>query len=74
MSTVTEARSLTPPGSPAGGAPVVPPGGAPRVEGPDKVSGRARYAGDHRPDGLAYVWPVPATIARGAVRAVHADA
>lgn len=48
--------------------------GAPRVEGPDKVAGRARYAAEYRPDELAHVWPVPATIARGAVRGVHADA
>jgi xanthine dehydrogenase YagR molybdenum-binding subunit len=49
-------------------------GGATRVEGPDKVSGRARYAAEYRPGDLAYVWPVPATIVKGAVRAVHADA
>lgn len=55
-------------------APVVTGAGAPRVEGPDKVTGRARYAAEYRPDDLAHVWPVPATIAKGAVRGVHADA
>lgn len=83
MSTVTEAPAAPPAGDPA--APdSVPPGGATRfgatrfgatrVEGPDKVSGRARYAAEYRPGDLAYVWPVPATIARGVVRAVHGDA
>jgi xanthine dehydrogenase YagR molybdenum-binding subunit len=48
--------------------------GAPRVEGPDKVTGRARYAYEYRPDDLAYAWPVAATIAKGVVRGVHADA
>ncbi|MEV0123640.1 xanthine dehydrogenase family protein molybdopterin-binding subunit [Streptomyces sp. NPDC050703] len=46
--------------------------GAPteRREGPAKVTGAARYAAEHLPDGLAYAWPVPATIARGEVTAV----
>ena len=39
-----------------------------RVEGPDKVTGRARFAGDVRVPGLAYGWVVPASIARGRVR------
>ncbi|MEU6238740.1 molybdopterin cofactor-binding domain-containing protein, partial [Kitasatospora sp. NPDC047058] len=41
-----------------------------RLEGLEKVTGTARYAGDQRPDGLAHAWPVPATIARGDVTAV----
>ena len=41
-----------------------------RVDGPDKVTGRARYAFEHPADGVAYVWGVPAAIARGAIRSV----
>ncbi|MFD4630855.1 xanthine dehydrogenase family protein molybdopterin-binding subunit [Streptomyces sp. NPDC058284] len=46
--------------------------GAPaeRREGPDKVTGTARYAAEHSPEGCAYAWPVPATVARGEVTAV----
>lgn len=46
--------------------------GAPaeRREGPQKVTGTARYAAEHTPEGCAYAWPVPATVARGAVTAV----
>ncbi|MCB5906667.1 xanthine dehydrogenase family protein molybdopterin-binding subunit [Streptomyces pinistramenti] len=51
------------------GAPVV------RREGREKVTGSARYAAEHAPQDCAYAWPVPATIARGRVTAVHtADA
>ncbi|GAA1854205.1 xanthine dehydrogenase family protein molybdopterin-binding subunit [Asanoa iriomotensis] len=42
-----------------------------RVEGFDKVTGRARYAGDVALPGLAYGWVVPATIPRG--RVLHLD-
>lgn len=47
----------------------------PRVEGPDKVTGRARYAVEH-PVGadVAYVWPVQSTIAKGTVRSVDTAA
>ncbi|MEV7930870.1 xanthine dehydrogenase family protein molybdopterin-binding subunit [Kitasatospora sp. NPDC088779] len=46
-----------------------------RVEGPDKVTGRARYATDHHPAGTAYAWLVTASLARGVVDAVEdADA
>ena len=45
-----------------------------RIEGPDKVTGRARYAYEHSPDHVAYVWPVGSTIAKGAVTAVQPDA
>ncbi|MEU5950983.1 xanthine dehydrogenase family protein molybdopterin-binding subunit [Streptomyces sp. NPDC047525] len=50
--------------------------GAPaeRREGPQKVTGTARYAAEHTPEGCAYAWPVPATVARGAVSAVDATA
>src|SRR5262249_11449889 len=41
-----------------------------RVDGPDKVTGRARYAFEHPADGAAYVWAVPSVIARGTIRSV----
>ncbi|MGW7053168.1 xanthine dehydrogenase family protein molybdopterin-binding subunit [Streptomyces sp. NPDC054887] len=44
-----------------------------RAEARDKVTGAARYAAEHTPPGCAYAWPVPATVARGRVAAVHAD-
>ncbi|QEV21724.1 xanthine dehydrogenase family protein molybdopterin-binding subunit [Streptomyces alboniger] len=46
--------------------------GAPteRREGPDKVTGAARYAAEHTPDGCAYAWPVPATVARGEITSI----
>ncbi|MEE1811180.1 xanthine dehydrogenase family protein molybdopterin-binding subunit [Streptomyces sp. BE133] len=52
-----------------------PPLGTPaaRREGRDKVTGTARYAAEHTPPGCLYGWPVPATIARGRVSAVHTD-
>jgi len=43
-----------------------------RVDGPDKVTGRARYAFEHPVEGAAYVWAVPSVIARGAIRSVDA--
>ncbi|MFE9045231.1 xanthine dehydrogenase family protein molybdopterin-binding subunit [Streptomyces sp. NPDC007818] len=39
----------------------------------DKVTGTARYAAEHAPPGCLHAAPVPATIARGRVIAVHAD-
>ncbi|MEW2394401.1 xanthine dehydrogenase family protein molybdopterin-binding subunit [Streptomyces venezuelae] len=48
--------------------------GLERREGTDKVLGRARYAAEHTPKGCAYAWPVPATVARGEVRAVDDQA
>jgi xanthine dehydrogenase YagR molybdenum-binding subunit len=39
----------------------------PRIDGPLKVSGVARYASDHFLPGLVYAWPVCATIANGRV-------
>ncbi|MFG2982128.1 xanthine dehydrogenase family protein molybdopterin-binding subunit [Streptomyces sp. NPDC048258] len=41
-----------------------------RAEGPQKVTGAARYATDRTPSDLAYAWPVPATVPRGRVTAV----
>jgi xanthine dehydrogenase YagR molybdenum-binding subunit len=43
-----------------------------RVDGPDKVTGRARYAFEHPVDGAAYAWAVPSVIARGTIRSVDA--
>ncbi|MGI8333177.1 xanthine dehydrogenase family protein molybdopterin-binding subunit [Actinomadura scrupuli] len=45
-----------------------------RVEGLDKVTGRARYAFEHFPVDLSYAVPVQAPIARGEVRFVDVDA
>ncbi|MEU1882692.1 xanthine dehydrogenase family protein molybdopterin-binding subunit [Streptosporangium sp. NPDC020072] len=45
-----------------------------RVEGLEKVTGRAKYAYEYAPDDLVYAAPVQAGIARGEVRAVDADA
>ena len=47
---------------------------ATRIDGPDKVTGRARYAFEHPVDGAAYAWPVQSTIARGEIRNVDASA
>ena len=44
-----------------------------RVDGPDKVTGRARYAFEHHPDGAAYVWAVTSVIAKGTIRSVDAS-
>ncbi|AZM57222.1 xanthine dehydrogenase [Streptomyces sp. WAC 01529] len=50
--------------------------GAPteRREGPDKVTGAARYAAEHTPAGCAYAWPVPAAVARGEITAIDDSA
>lgn len=39
----------------------------PRVDGPLKVSGTAKYASDHHFPDLLYAWPVCATIANGKI-------
>ncbi len=44
------------------------------MDGPDKVTGRARYAFEHPVDGAAYVWAVPSVIAKGLIRSVDASA
>jgi xanthine dehydrogenase YagR molybdenum-binding subunit len=43
------------------------------VDGPDKVTGRARYAFEYPVEGAAYVWAVPSAIARGTIRSVDAS-
>jgi xanthine dehydrogenase YagR molybdenum-binding subunit len=48
--------------------------GTPRVEGPDKVTGAARYAAEHHVDGLCHGWIHGARIAKGRVLAVDVDA
>ncbi|MFJ8917973.1 xanthine dehydrogenase family protein molybdopterin-binding subunit [Streptomyces sp. NPDC102415] len=45
-----------------------------RVEGRDKVTGAARYAGEIPFDGLAHGWLVLSTITRGRILSVDADA
>jgi xanthine dehydrogenase YagR molybdenum-binding subunit len=45
-----------------------------RVDGPDKVTGRARYAFEHPVTGAAYAWPVQSTIAKGEIRSVDTSA
>jgi xanthine dehydrogenase YagR molybdenum-binding subunit len=47
---------------------------ATRVDGPDKVTGRARYAFEHPVEGAVYAWPVQSTIAKGEIRDVDAGA
>ncbi|GAA4342903.1 xanthine dehydrogenase family protein molybdopterin-binding subunit [Pigmentiphaga soli] len=50
-------------------------GGAfPRVEGPYKLTGLARYTSDHDFEGMLYAVPVCATIANGRLRALHTEA
>jgi xanthine dehydrogenase YagR molybdenum-binding subunit len=45
-----------------------------RVEGREKVTGAAQYAFEHHLEGTAYAWIVQATIAKGAVTSVDAEA
>ncbi|MFJ9818466.1 xanthine dehydrogenase family protein molybdopterin-binding subunit [Streptomyces sp. NPDC101151] len=45
-----------------------------RVEGRDKVTGAARYAGEVPFDGLAHGWLVLSTVARGRIRGIDAAA
>jgi xanthine dehydrogenase YagR molybdenum-binding subunit len=45
-----------------------------RTEGPDKVTGAARYAVDYPAEGVAYVWPVASPVAHGTVRSVDTEA
>ena len=39
-----------------------------RVDGIDKVTGRAKYTADHHPENMAYGVFVTSTIARGAIK------
>lgn len=48
--------------------------GLERVEGPLKVTGRARYAAEYAVDDLLYAWPVQATVARGRLEAIDRSA
>ncbi|HMI70686.1 MAG TPA: hypothetical protein VK510_11895, partial [Solirubrobacteraceae bacterium] len=45
-----------------------------RIEGREKVTGRAQYAFEHRLEGMAYGWIVQATVAKGRVRGVDTEA
>jgi xanthine dehydrogenase YagR molybdenum-binding subunit len=45
----------------------------PRVDGPEKVTGQARYAAEFRPHGLAFAAIVSATIPRGRISAVDTE-
>ncbi|MBS7700521.1 MULTISPECIES: xanthine dehydrogenase family protein molybdopterin-binding subunit [unclassified Chelatococcus] len=38
-----------------------------RIDGPDKVTGRARYAAEHSADEMVYGWIVSSTIAKGRI-------
>ncbi len=42
-----------------------------RVDGLDKVTGRAKYAAEHAPEGLVYAYVVSATIAKGSIVAIE---
>ena len=44
-----------------------------RLEGRDKVAGRARYSADIPLDQLVYGWVVPSTVARARVEAIDLD-
>lgn len=46
----------------------------PRLDGPDKVAGRARYAADHPADGLLVGVVVDTPVARGRIRRIGTDA
>ena len=46
----------------------------PRVEGPEKVTGTARYSGEIAPPGLAYAEIVGATVASGRVASIDVTA
>ncbi|WP_113699920.1 xanthine dehydrogenase family protein molybdopterin-binding subunit [Nonomuraea lactucae] len=45
-----------------------------RLDGPDKVTGRARYAVEYGANDVAYAWPVQATCARGRLDRAETDA
>ncbi|QGZ42737.1 xanthine dehydrogenase, molybdenum binding subunit apoprotein [Pseudoduganella flava] len=48
--------------------------GLPRIDGPRKVSGHARYTADHHFPGMLIALPVCATIGRGTIRRVDCGA
>ena len=45
-----------------------------RIEGRDKVTGRARYAAEYPADGIAYAYAVQSVIARGRIESIDAEA
>ncbi len=45
-----------------------------RIEGRDKVTGRAAYAYEYPVENVAYAHPVPSRVARGRIRAIDAAA
>jgi xanthine dehydrogenase YagR molybdenum-binding subunit len=45
-----------------------------RVDGVDKVTGRARYAAEHPAQDLLYGWVVSSSIAKGRITAIHEGA
>ncbi|MDH4574531.1 xanthine dehydrogenase family protein molybdopterin-binding subunit [Salinicola acroporae] len=47
--------------------------GVPRIDGPDKLSGRANYAADNLPPNLAYGYGVFSTIASGKISQLSVD-
>jgi xanthine dehydrogenase YagR molybdenum-binding subunit len=44
-----------------------------RVEGREKVTGRARYAAEYPAEDVAYVHPVQASVARGRIRSIDVE-
>ena len=46
----------------------------PRLEGPAKVAGTARYAMEYPVDGVVYAWPVVSPVARGVIAEVDDSA
>ncbi|WP_435972384.1 xanthine dehydrogenase family protein molybdopterin-binding subunit [Streptomyces sp. Qhu_M48] len=61
------------PPTPPPQAPPVSDADAVRRDARQKVTGTARYAAEHTPPGCLHAVPVPATVARGRIAAVHAD-
>lgn len=47
--------------------------GVPRIDGPDKLAGRANYAADNLPADMAYGYGVFSTIAKGKVARIRVD-
>jgi len=47
--------------------------GVPRIDGPDKLSGRANYAADNLPPNLAYGYGVFSTVASGKISQLSVD-
>src|SRR5215472_1351494 len=45
-----------------------------RIDGPEKVTGTARYADEHRFDNPLYLFPVQSEVARGLVTRIDASA